>query len=222
MKKLTKTDIETGRLPIDNLLRGSLYYPACGTDGSPIKYFNERYGEYGIDSYVFADYMMSAELLSQQEDTFRHYHIFASRDLCEQDLVEPGTNFMAYANVLSLEEQKNFNKIVLGMYKDRINPFGRWIVYERNDDAPAECGPERFSLLYIGGEGVATYAALYRCRDIAPRVLAIIRPGTGWGGNYTAFDNPECALMKLINGGSAKPEYLLEDNNELTVFNNSY
>ena len=163
MKNLSKTDIETGRLPIGDLLRNSLYYPACWTDGSPIKYFNERYGEFGINSFVYVDYTMSSEILSQEEETFRHYHIFASRDLSVEELTMPGRDYMSYARVLSAEERLRYKEIVLGMHKDQIQPFARWIVYERNDDAPADCGPERFSLLYIGGEGVATYAALYRC-----------------------------------------------------------
>ena len=222
MKNLSKTDIETGRLPIGDLLRNSLYYPACWTDGSPIKYFNERYGEFGINSFVYVDYIMSAEKLSQEEETFRHYHIFASRDLSVEELTMHGRDYMSYASVLSAEERLRYKEIVLEMHKDLIQPFARWIVYERDDDAPADCGPERFSLLYIGGEGVATYAALYRCRDIAPKVLAIIRPGTGFGGNYTNFNDANSALMKIINDGTQRPEYLLGDNNELTVFNNSY
>jgi len=47
--------------------------------------------------------------------------------------------------------------------------------------------PKRFSLLYIGGEGVATYQALYLSNRIKPKIVTVINPGTGFGLNWTDF-----------------------------------
>ena len=40
---------------IEEILGNSMFYPACGEDGLPVKYFNEHFAEYGIDSYVYVD-----------------------------------------------------------------------------------------------------------------------------------------------------------------------
>ena len=48
---------------------------------------------------------------------------------------------------------------------------------ERDDDFGEDHGPERFSLLYVRGEGVATFAGLYAANKVSPKALAIIQPG---------------------------------------------
>ncbi|MGN1215563.1 MAG: hypothetical protein ACI4TJ_04870, partial [Candidatus Cryptobacteroides sp.] len=75
----------------------------------------------------------------------------------------------------------------------------------RDEGIDEDRGPKRFSLMYICGDGAATYAALYSEKKIAPTVLAIIHPGTGWGGNYTDFFNPEKILRKIIDSGKKRP-----------------
>jgi hypothetical protein len=221
MNRLSKEFIESGKVSMEDLLCDSLFYPACWIDGNPIKFFNEHYDEYGITSYVYVDYAMSSEELMSHEDSFRHYRIYASRELKEQELVVPGFDWEEYASILSPEEKCHYQEIVLGMFRERIRPFARWLVYEREEDAPYGCGPERFSLLYIGGEAVATYAALFLSRRIAPKAVAIVRPGTGFGGNYTNFYDSQKALMKIINVGIEKPKFLLKDGNQLSFFDMS-
>lgn len=194
---------------IDEILSNSLFYPACGDDGLPVKYFNEHFAEYGIDTYVYVDYAMCEDRLKEVQDGFRHYHVIDEKDLGESDLVATETDYKQYASVLTAEEITRQEEIVYGRYIDTINPFARLIEYVRNDNAAPSRGPEHFSLLYIGAEAVATYAALYRTRGIAPKAIAIIAPGTGFGGNYTDFYDPGSAFMKLIRQGMSQPEYIL-------------
>ena len=44
------------KLNLQQILTDSLYYPACDIDGGVIKYCNEHYDKFGINSYVYADY----------------------------------------------------------------------------------------------------------------------------------------------------------------------
>ena len=193
---------------ISGALTNSVFYPACELDGTPVKFFNEHFAEYGIDCYVYADYAMNGDKLEEVEETFRYYHVASRHELKESDLTARGTDYRKYALILSEEEIRRQKEIVFGMFGDTISPFGRMLVYERNSDVGPDRGPDRFTLIYVGGEAVATYAALYRIRDIAPKALAIIHPGTGFGGNYTDFFNPDAAFMKLISGGKNQPEFL--------------
>ena len=194
---------------IEAILSNSVFYPACGDDGLPVKYFNEHFAEYGVNSYVYVDYAMNADRLRDIQNGFRYYHIVEQTDLAEGDLVAPGTDYRKYASVLTDEEIVRQKEVVYGMYRSSIRPFARLIKYERNDDADKVRGPERFTMLYIGAEGVAAYATLYRTRGIAPRAIAIIAPGTGFGGNYTDFYDPDSALLKLVRQGESQPEYIL-------------
>lgn len=194
---------------IDEILSNSLFYPSCGDDGLPVKYFNEHFAEYGIDSYVYVDYAMCEDHLKEVQDGFRYYHVIDEKDLDEIDLVAPGTDYKQYASVLTVEEVARQEDIVYGRYIDTIKPFAKFIEYVRNDDAAISRGPEHFTLLYIGAEAVAAYAALYRTRGIAPKAIAIIAPGTGFGGNYTDFYDLDSALMKLIRQGKSQPEFIL-------------
>ena len=194
---------------IEEILGNSVFYPACGDDGLPVKYFNEHFAEYGVNSYVYVDYAMNADRLRDIQNGFRYYHIVEQTDLAEGDLVAPGTDYRKYASVLTDEEIVRQKEVVYGMYRSSIRPFARLIKYERNDDADKVRGPERFTMLYIGAEGVAAYAALYSTRGIAPKAIAIIAPGTGFGGNYTDFYDPDSALLKLVRQGELQPEYIM-------------
>lgn len=194
---------------IEEILGNSVFYPACGDDGLPVKYFNEHFAEYGVNSYVYVDYAMNADRLRDIQNGFRYYHIVEQTDLAEGDLVAPGTDYRKYASVLTDEEIIRQKEVVYGMYRSSIRPFARLIKYERNDDADKVRGPERFTMLYIGAEGVAAYSALYSTRGIAPKAIAIIAPGTGFGGNYTDFYDPDSALLKLVRQGELQPEYIM-------------
>jgi hypothetical protein len=65
--------------------------------------------------------------------------------------------------------------------------------------------------VYVGGDGVATYQALYLQQKVAPLVLAIIQPGHGFGLNYTNFEDPQGFLADtaLRMNGDRIPEYLV-------------
>lgn len=69
----------------------------------------------------------------------------------------------------------------------KCKPFCHWFIMEREKDFDETHGPERFSLLYICGEGVATYLQLYNANNIVPIAIAVIQPGTGWASTGLIF-----------------------------------
>ena len=67
----------------------------------------------------------------------------------------------------------------------------------------------RFSLLYIGGEGVATFDALYIGNNAIPQILALIN-SDGFSGNWTSFrDETEIFGRMVLNNPNGIPKYLL-------------
>ncbi len=97
------------------------------------------------------------------------------------------------------------------MYRDYIKePFAIWAVFERLAGLDEDHGPIRFSLLYICGEGAATFQALYYGSQCAPAVVAIIQPGMGFGSNWTDFTHPKEVLARsVLENPCGSPGYLL-------------
>lgn len=162
-----------GELPIQAMLEGSVYYPACGVDGDPVKYLGGNF-----HSFVYVDYGVGRHALRDELETFRGYRVFAFRPVLEHELVPQGWAPRFPAGYVPRRSPS------VTWVKQ---PFAEWIVYERLGSYPETHGPERFSLLYIGGDGAASYQALYHGNNATPAVVAVIRPGTGFGGNWTNF-----------------------------------
>lgn len=77
------------------------------------------------------------------------------------------------------------------------NSFAQWTIFERCEGFGDEHGPKRFSFFFIRGEGAATYQALYVSNNVLPKILAIIRPGRGYGGNFSEFERLLLSTMEM-------------------------
>jgi len=186
---LSRHDIEQGPVPIRALLDNSLYYPSAGHDGGVIKDCNTRARALNIRSFLYADYCTGPEAYLEKENNFRGYHVFGSRVLKPEDLAPSGWRPAMPAHI----RLDRYTK-----YMQYWKPFAHWTVYERDADKTEEHGPERFSLIYIGSEGVATYQALYHSHGIVPAALCIIQPGKGFGLNWTDFRAPDEPLFQVV------------------------
>lgn len=183
-------------LPIRDVLAGSVYYPACEFDGDPVRYLGGNF-----HSFVYVDYGVGRDRLLQNLDGFRGYRVAASRDVGEPELTPNGWT-------------PRFPRTSDGDPRRRADwikaPFGIWSIYQRSEDFGSDHGPDRFSLLYIGGDGVATFQALYDGNRVAPAVVAVIQPGHGFGGNWTNFEDAEGMFARsVLENPSGTPEYLL-------------
>ena len=181
LEKISQETIGSMPFPLREVLEGSLYYPASGVDGSPI-----RNWQLGINSFVYVDMSIEesayvGEIL--KEGSVRGYHVVAQRNLVADELVPNGfkPSPPASANTLSIiKAQQSAGASVK-------NAFAIWSILERDDSLGVQHGPKRFSLLYIRAEGAATYQALYQSNEILPKIVACIRPGVSFGGNYGEF-----------------------------------
>lgn len=189
--------------PLKELLTDSLYYPACGLDGTPVKYLGGN-----VHSFVYAD-----------------YHIRRREFLADLTGSGPGQGFSGYAPVL-LREIRREQLMPAGWVpplqptdprerrrlfenERNVEPFGHWSIWRRQPDKPENHGPELFSLLYLGGEMSATYQGLYIYRGIVPKVLAIIQPGS-MGGEWESVARDGSFFRKVVKAHPrGLPPYLL-------------
>ena len=190
--------------PLLALLDGSLYYPAAGTDGKPVQYLIGF-----VHSFVYVDYAMPQQEVELElaRQGFRGYKPMLSWDLKESDLVPNG-----WTPMHPTRGDGNPRKYATSMAK----PYALWIVFERDAELNESHGPQRFSLLYICGDGVATYQAIYGGNSVSPKVLAIIQPGTGFGLNYTDFRDSDKILARSVRRFSTtKPPFMLYGGNRI-------
>ena len=187
------------RINLKEILRDSLYYPSSAADGGIIKYCNENYDEFGISNFVYADYGFGEERLLQRIGGITGYRVVENVSLRPEDLLPAGAVFMPS----SISKEQYFSQQRLWK-----RPFARFFVLEREKGFDGRHGPSRFTLLYIGGEGVATYSGLYLSNGITPKAVAIIQPGAAFGGNWTRFQEPGAPFHEVVMHGKTVPEYV--------------
>jgi len=197
---ITKQQIEKGPFPLKQILANSLFYPASSFDGGVIKDCNKNSTSLHIYSFIYCDYAPGKEAFLNEQNSLKGYHVLGGRNVKLSELIPNGW------------EQKlppDFNYNTYQKYKNNWKPFAYWTIYERDETKNEEHGPMRFSLLYIGGEAVATYQALYVSNKTKAKGLAIIQPGTGFGGNWTNFAQQDKALAWVIQDNPVgKPDII--------------
>lgn len=182
--------------PLSEVLKDSVYYPASGIDGDPVKYLGKQF-----QSFVYVDYGVGRDTVVQELPNFAGYDLAISRELQPSNLVPRGWSPPQFAQM---------NKSPEWVVQWIREPFAIWALYRRQPKYDDDHGPTGFSLLYIGGDGVATYHALFFASQITPAVICLIQPGTGWGGNWTDFNAPDGILARFVQGNPAGcPRFLL-------------
>lgn len=184
---------------LKEIIRDSLYYPSCAADGGIIKYCNENFDEFSIRNFVYADYGYGEEKLLRSINGITGYHVTKNVSLKPDEFLPKGAIFMPSS--ISKEEYLSQHDI----WKE---PFARLFVLERDEGFGDWHGPSRFTLLYIGGEGVATYSGLYLSNGITPKAVAIIQPGAAFGGNWTRYQEPGAPFHEVVMHGETVPEYI--------------
>jgi hypothetical protein len=198
---LTPSAIEDGPFPLRAVLEDSLFYPASGIDGTPIRYWLED-----ILSFVYADISYSRSTFEDAilADSPSGYSILGIRNLSPQDLTPLGWKPTIPAG---LDRESYLS--TLKMVDASVNSaFGLWIVFERGSSLGDSHGPIRFSFVFLRSEAVAAYQAIYVENNICPKMLAVIRPGVGFGGNFDTFEEVLLRVMKSNPAGM--PRWLLQ------------
>ena len=173
-----------GPIPMRELLEHCVYYPAAGLDGDPVKYLGKDF-----QSFVYVDYGVGREPVLRDLPNFNGYQLFSHREVLQDELIPHGW--------VPPELQPGDGDPT--RTADFIRqPFAIWAIYDRKAAVSPEHGPERFSLLYIGGDGAATYHSLFYSHKVSPAVVAVINPGNGFGNGWTDFRSSKQILARLV------------------------
>ena len=125
-------------------------------------------------AFVYVDYRVSKQTIRGHlswigGDGFRGYTVAHEQEVSKSDL-RPG-GWKPHVDLSELPQE--FYRFV------DVIPYAMFVVLKRDDDHDDSHGPMRLAILFIGGDGYATYDALYCQADGTP-------PDHG-GGNPDQF-----------------------------------
>ncbi|TSA30082.1 MAG: hypothetical protein D4R65_13995 [Verrucomicrobiaceae bacterium] len=178
---------------IKEFLASAVFYPASRLDPRPVM---ELAGNFS--NFVYVDYSLGAKRVEEGlcEPRFAGYRVAEIED------VEP-EGFLGCS-------WKDLPPHIRRVPERMKKPFIKIARLKKRRKADGDSGAEEICILYICGEALTIYEALYRRRDLAPGCLAYINPGIYEGGNYLDFPGI-LAHRLLIDVEWWLPKYLLHD-----------
>ena len=181
-----------------------IYYPGSGLDGHPLRIWGKSHSAH---CFVFVDYGVHKnelhEILSDENHRrhprgYRPVHII---DLLEKDLTPRGwrPHIRVHHRGVPAFAQ--------------VKPFALWTVLERTEHFGDDHGPERLAILCIGGDGIATFDALF-CQEPETEVFGLLLQDHGFGCNWSHFGG-ESYLSDLALKHAPPKWILIGDNTEV-------
>ena len=199
---------------LNDILIGSVFYPAAGINAWDIKYLSNQ-----SNSFVHVDFSASKEVVETAMKTeFQGvgYKIIGLKSIAISELTNSGFTTHNFQLNEYEKDKLNMKSISDNFYYGNFTPFALWAVYELDEEMTGrtEGKIKRFSLLHIGGEACATFEDLYLTNKINPECVAIIFPGESYGDNWTKFTDPDFRFYKSLllnheNNNASMPKYLL-------------
>lgn len=202
LARINSENIDSTAFPQVDVLRDSVYYPCSEFDGKPVASLAGNFL-----SFVYVDYGYTEEQLIEALNGkgFLGYALIAHRPVEPTELAPEGWAVPPF-------ESADGNP---GQHLDWIKPpFCKWLIFERLKEYGDEHGPKKFSLLFLCADAVAAYNAMYNGNHLFPAVVAVIRPGHGFGMNWTDFTDPQKVFARTVaNNPAGAPAFLFcEDN----------
>ena len=181
-----------------------VYYPGSGTDGHPLKVFG---GSHSAHCFVFADYRpprTKVETQPRNADDLRHPRGYKPL------LVEPPTESQprpgGWRPHVALPRNLTECAANWATRRPAGGAYALWAILERREGFGDSHGPSRLALVFVGGEGVATFDALF-CQGDAARPWAVVLQDHGFGGNWTRFGG-HGSLLWCLAQQYARPEWI--------------
>ena len=157
----------------------TVYYPGFGNDGDPVRICARAHAAH---AFVYVDYGVSKETVSERvngvgDPGFIGYTVEHEEEVSESDL-RPG----GWTRHLEQGERTEVSYSFAN-----VRPYALFIVLKRNEDRDDSHGPERLAILFVGGDGHATYDALYCQTDGTPPPYLVVVEDYGFGANFSPF-----------------------------------
>jgi len=156
-------------------------------------------------SFVYVDQAVDwntlLERLTDPDQGFRGYALVHDEPVA-RDVLRPG----GWTPNIERDEARDANYFRNAF----VEPFARFAVMERRN-RNEDHGPRRLAILFIGGDGIASYDALYCQNDGTPSPFLAVIQDHGFGGNYGRFDRGGL-LERIALRTGVLPEFLLVAN----------
>jgi len=194
-------------------LEKSVYYPGCGMDGEPL----QAYGGF-THSFVYVDYYTEKEKVISQIYKIAGYTPLFIKEVSRHELAPLNLDRVErkpsdYAN---WRPGRNIEDVIESAKRGinlEVMPYCVWSVMQRKITVNPGHGPERFSLLFIFGEGISTYESIYNWNRIRPLGLILNRADLGFGRNWTVFQQRGSIFERVVKANpTGLPQYLFTSN----------
>lgn len=149
----------------------TVYYPGSGNDGQPVKLCALSHAAH---TFIYVDLAVSWNTLSERlvdpNQCFRGYELTHHEKVTRKDL-RPG----GWTSYIRKKEALRAKKLRKDFQAEFMRPFAHFAVLDRHQDRDEKHGPQRLAILFIEGDGFASYDALYCQGDkTPPPFLAVI------------------------------------------------
>ena len=180
----------------------TVYYPGSGSDGYPVKACARAHAAH---TFVYVDCGMSLETIRNHlcwvgDRGFRGYSVEYHEKVLESHL-RPG-GWTPHIDLRSGQHSC-----------DRITPYALYVVLKRNDENNDSHGPKRLAILFIGGDGYATYDALYCQGDGTNSPYIVVVVDHGFGGDFISWFGAGGLLEEISYKCGVFPDKLIVGNN---------
>lgn len=155
-----------------------VFYPGSGGDGHPV----ELFGSSGLaHCFVYVDHLVPQESIQgdlEDRDLHKHfsgYHTLTEVVLQESDLTPRGWSPHVRRRRVARSRASAFT------------PYGLFVVLQRDEERDEGHGPTRLAILFLGGDGFASYDALFCQGGEGSAPHAAVIQDHGFSGNYSHF-----------------------------------
>lgn len=180
-----------------------VYYPGSGFDGEAVRLFASTKSAH---CFLYADYSIQKQTLlhklNQEGGAFTGYQTIARVHLTDQEIASRYWVQHVYDKPLQRINYRFAQEV-------ESSPFAFLEILERKPEFNDDFGAERIAILFVGGDGVATYDALFCQADSHP-LFALVLQDHGFGGNYTRFGKGGI-MHDIAKQCQKQPQYLWVD-----------
>ena len=151
-------------------------YPGSGNDGHAVRTFGKAGAAH---CFLYVDYMVPEEEIRQRLDDpdegFRGYRASIIQNLAEPELSPRGW-------VPHIRPRQYLRPV-----GPRVPPYALLAVLDREEGLNEDHGPRRLAVVFLAGDGHASFDALFCQRDSAGPPYAMLLQDHGFGGDYSLW-----------------------------------
>lgn len=159
-----------------------VFYPGAGNDGQPVHTFTAAHA---ASLYIYVDYLVSRKDAEAQlaETPFRGYRRIGLINMKMSDLTPKSWRPHIRPSREPIESMRQFAP---------VDPYGFMAIFERDQNLTDEHGAKRFAVIFIGGDGMATYDAVFANGNMTPPLAVVLQDHMASAKTMTGSEKADC------------------------------